>query len=133
MELTGLTLTPASVMLCASPPDEAVELLAEHLAEELADDGWFEADLKRDIWYSNLIHFAGPLADPEALIDWVAARQSLELGSTLHTCVDLIAWSFDGRHMVPTTLGKADLHGSRTRPGAERRFNQLGPAPAVGD
>ncbi|MCF3961971.1 hypothetical protein L1885_09865 [Streptomyces fuscigenes] len=109
LELTGLTLTPASVMLCASPSGEAAEQFAEHLAEDLADDGWFEAGFRRDIWYANLVHFTGPLANPQALVDWVDARRGLALGASVHSCVHLVAWSFDGRRMVPETLGKADL------------------------
>lgn len=111
LELTGLTLTPASVMLCASPADPTAERFAECLAEELADDGWFEAGFNRDIWYSNLVHFTGFPADPQALVEWVAARRNLDLGSSVHTHVDLVAWKFNHRHMVSATLGRAELSG----------------------
>ncbi|MEV8445059.1 hypothetical protein [Streptomyces parvus] len=112
LELTGLTLTPASVMLCASPSDDAIERFAEYLAEELAGDGWFEAGFIRDIWYANLVHFTGPPDIPQTLVEWVAARRSLDLGASMHTCADLISWTFNGRHMVPATLGSAKLGGS---------------------
>ncbi|MFJ6610111.1 hypothetical protein ACIQPT_07500 [Streptomyces sp. NPDC091289] len=118
LELTGLTLTPASVMLCASPSGPAVEQFAECLAEELADDGWFEAGFNRDIWYANLVHFTGLPADPGALVEWVAARRNLDLGSSVHTCVDLVAWKFDARHMVAATLGRAELSGPTADAGA---------------
>lgn len=118
LELTGLTLTPASVMLCASPSGPAVERLAEYLAEELADDGWFEAGFNRDIWYSNLVHFNGLPADPRALVEWVAARRNLDLGMSVHTRADLVAWKFDNRHMVPVTLGGAELGGPTADPGS---------------
>ncbi|MFI1223793.1 MULTISPECIES: hypothetical protein [unclassified Streptomyces] len=112
LELTGLTLTPASVMLCASPSGDAVERFAEYLAEELADDAWFEAGFTRDIWYANLVHFTGLPENSQALVEWVAARRGLDLGSSVHTSADLVAWTFDGRHMVPETLGRAELRGS---------------------
>ncbi|MFJ2095025.1 hypothetical protein ACIOEW_38130 [Streptomyces sp. NPDC087901] len=122
LELTGLTLTPASVMLCASPSDPTVERLAEYLAEELADDGWFEAGFNRDIWYSNLVHFTGLPADPWALIEWVSARRNLDLGSSVHTYADLVAWKFNNRHMVSATLGRAELSG----PTADARSRSSG-------
>lgn len=112
LELTGLTLTPTSVMLCASPSDEAIERFAGYLAEELASDGWFEAGFTRDIWYSNLVHFTGLPENSQALVEWVAARRSLDLGVSVHTFADLVSWTFNGRHMEPATLGRAKLRGS---------------------
>ncbi|BFP54630.1 hypothetical protein OG554_15900 [Streptomyces griseus] len=112
LELTGLTLTPASVMLCASPSDEAIERFAGYLAEELASDGWFEAGFTRDIWYSNLVHFTGLPENSQALVEWVAARRNLNLGTSVHTFADLVSWTFDGRHMEPATLGSEKLRGS---------------------
>ncbi len=111
LELTGLTLTPASIMLCASPSDHTVERFAGYLAEELADDAWFEGGFDRDIWYSNLVHFTGLPEDSQALVEWVAARRSLDLGSSVHTSADLVAWTFNDRQMVPATLGRAELSG----------------------
>lgn len=112
LELTGLTLTPASVMLCASPSDDAIERFAGYLAEELTSDGWFEAGFTRDIWYANLVHFTGLPENPQALVEWVAARRSLDLGASVHTFADLVSWTFTGRHMVPATLGSERLRGS---------------------
>jgi hypothetical protein len=111
LELTGLTLTPAGVMLCTSPSDHTAERFAALLAEELADDAWFEAGFDRDIWYSNLVHFTRPPSDARALVDWVASRRDMDMGSSVHTCADLVAWTFTGRHMVPETLGRAALGG----------------------
>ncbi|MFF0336679.1 hypothetical protein ACFYUM_29325 [Streptomyces fimicarius] len=82
------------------------------LAEGLASDGWFEAGFTRDIWYSNLVHFTGLPENPQALVEWVAARRSLGLGASVHTFADLVSWTFNGRHMEPATLGRAKLRGS---------------------
>ncbi|MFJ7085411.1 hypothetical protein ACIQU8_19525 [Streptomyces griseus] len=112
LKLTGLTLTPASVMLCASPSDEAIERFAGYLAEELASDGWFEAGFTRDIWYSNLVHLTGLPESSQALVEWVAARRGLDLGVSVHTFADLVSWTFNGRHMEPATLGRAKLRES---------------------
>jgi hypothetical protein len=64
LTLGGLILTPISIMVRARPQDSQAELLRAALAERA-----------RSIWYVNLVHFAGSLADPEMLIDWVTARR----------------------------------------------------------
>lgn len=109
LTLTGLTLTPGSVMLCASPVSAAIERFACALATALGDDAWFEATLRRDIWYSNLVHFTEPPRAPQALVEWVAARRRLDMGFSLHTHAELVAWEFNGRHVVPRTLGAEEL------------------------
>lgn len=111
LALTGLTLTPASVMLCASPADSAIERFADALAEALGDDAWFEADFDRTIWSSNLVHFTQAPQDPQALIIWVADRRHLDLGPSTHPYAQLVTWKFNGRHIVPATLGTAGLGG----------------------
>jgi hypothetical protein len=109
LRLKGLTLTPGSVMLCASPVGAVIERFACALAGALGDDSWFEAELHRNIWYANLVHFTEPPRDPQVLVDWVAARRHLDMGSSLHTHAELVAWKFNGRHVVPQTLGTAEL------------------------
>lgn len=103
LRLTGLTLTRASVMASARPVGSEAGRFAEGLAEELGDDGWFEAGFDRSIWYSNLVHFTGPLTTPEELVAWVAARRDADLGEVM-TRVELLHWAFDGRQMVPVVL-----------------------------
>lgn len=107
--LTGLTLTPSSVMLCAEPIGDPPGVLAAALADELGDAGWFEAEFRRDIWYANLVHFAGPLRDAAALVAWVRARRHRALGVSVHTYAQLAVWRFDGRQCVPEVLGEARL------------------------
>jgi hypothetical protein len=109
LKLTGLILTPRSVMLCASPVGGVIERFACALASALGDDAWFEAQLHRNIWYSNLVHFTEPPRDPQGLVEWVAARRRMDMGSSLHTHAGLVAWKFNGRHVVPQTLGTAEL------------------------
>lgn len=103
LRVTGLTLTPASVMATADPVGRSAEVFAQALAEELGEHGWYEADFDRSIWYSNLVHFTGPLGAPRALVDWVGARRRHDLGE-VDTRVELLHWEFDGRQMVPVVL-----------------------------
>ena len=63
LRLAGLTLTPVSVMACAWPCDDAADQFAAALAAALGEDGAYENG-ERDVWYANVLHFAGPVADP---------------------------------------------------------------------
>ncbi|MFJ8741533.1 hypothetical protein ACIRL2_19340 [Embleya sp. NPDC127516] len=110
----GLTLTANSVMLCLGPEDGCADEFAGALARTLGADGWLEADHPRDVWYLTLVHFAGPIDRPEALVDWVAARRRLDLGGLDVDRAELVAWRFDGVRVVPDVLGAV---GMRT-PGA---------------
>src|SRR5581483_2064363 len=69
LRLAGLTLTPSGVMACAVPKDGAADAFAARLGDELGDDGWFEAQFHRDIWYATLLHFTSDIADRQGLVD----------------------------------------------------------------
>ncbi|GIG92038.1 hypothetical protein [Plantactinospora endophytica] len=107
LELRGLTLTPSGVMACAYPVDSAADDFAARLGAELGDDAWFEADFSRDIWYATLVHFTGPLRDPAALVDWVAARRGTDLGEAAIGAAELLRFRFDGRQPVRLPLTSA--------------------------
>lgn len=77
--LTGLTLTPAGVMAQLETTDDAPWQLMDRLGAELGELAWYEDGwMRRNIWYSSLVHFAHDLADARALVDWVSARRDLE-------------------------------------------------------
>ncbi|MFC7548881.1 hypothetical protein [Plantactinospora sp. GCM10030261] len=109
LDLRGLTLTPSGIMACAYPVDPAATDFAARLAKELGADGWFEADFNRDIWYATLVHFTGPVADPEALVDWVARRRTLDLGRMTTDVAELLRWRFNGRQPVRVSLATESL------------------------
>jgi hypothetical protein len=109
LAMTGVTLTPTSVMCSAEPVDAAAGELATALGEELGPDGWHEADFNRDIWYANLVHFTGPIADPEGLVGWAADRRRRGFGETKITEIELMRWAYDGRQVVPVELARSAL------------------------
>jgi hypothetical protein len=111
LRLTGLTLTSASVMVCAEPVDLNAERLAAGLEKQLGADGWFEADLSRDFWYCNVVHFAGAIELDRAaeLVDWVAARRSLAVGEAVAQNVELVQWAYRYGQIAPTVLFRAPL------------------------
>ncbi|MGY0230450.1 hypothetical protein [Longispora urticae] len=109
LAVTGLTLTPGSVMACAAAEGDTAELLKDRFGAALGPDGYYEADFHRTIWYSNLVHFAGPVAEPARLADWVGERRQLHLGDALVTEVELLRWDYDGSQMVPVVFETVPL------------------------
>ena len=108
---TGLTLTPTSVMACVEPLDAAADDFAAALGEELGPDGWYENEFNRNIWYANLVHFTGPIADPRGLVEWVRARRlgDLEVNHFAASAVELIRWSYNGRQVLPVGIAAIPL------------------------
>ena len=101
--VTGLTLTPQSVMACAMPADSAADDLAAAYADALGSDGWHEGEFKRDFWYLNLVHFAEPIARPGELVDFVAERRTAKLADLLVAEIQISQWCHAGTGMLPIT------------------------------
>jgi hypothetical protein len=102
--LTGLTLTPISVMARATPAGPAPDALAEAFADELASAGMPGIGRPADIWYVNLVYFTGPVQDAPALVDWVAARRDAALTDLRVTEIQLTHWRYTGDGMEPVPL-----------------------------
>lgn len=113
LDLVGLTLTRGSVMVRAVTTDGNGSRLMDLLAGELQDDGWREADLRREIWYANILHFAADIARPKELITWVAQRRRLNLGRAVLDTAELTRFRYEdgplGRLMRPQVLASAAL------------------------
>lgn len=108
-EVTGLTLTPLSVMACAQPTDEAADRLSADYTAALGSDAWLESKFVRSIWYLNVLHFARPVADPRALIEWVAERREVDPIPLCVTEVEIATWRFTGTGMAPLCLAAVVL------------------------
>lgn len=108
-EVVGLTLTRLSVMACVLPTDDAPDRLSAAYAAALGPDAWLENGFQRDIWYINVLHFAAPVRDPRALIDWVAERRMSEPIPVRVAEVELAAWRFTGTGMTPRRLAVSPL------------------------
>lgn len=113
LHVTGLTLTLGSVMAAAKPVDEEADRFMDALKEELGQDAWLEADVRRDIWYLNVLHFANDIAYPVRLVEWVKERRHLDLGVTRADRAHLVRFRYDdinGRpFMRPEIFGEALL------------------------
>lgn len=108
-DVTGLTLTPLSVMACAMPADDVADRLSAAYAEALGPDAWLEREFQRDIWYLNILHFAAPVPDPRALTGWVAERRSRPAIPVRVTEVEIATWRFTGTGMTPLRLAASVL------------------------
>jgi len=106
MRVTGLTLTPGSVMACAEPVDSAADAFMDELTVQLGEDAWFEQG-RRDIWYVNLLHFTGDIPEPAKLIDWVAEQRTMEPVEVVVAAAELVRFRLAGGerpHMRPVAL-----------------------------
>ncbi|HEX6873881.1 MAG TPA: small ribosomal subunit Rsm22 family protein [Micromonosporaceae bacterium] len=116
LALTGVTLSLANTLFAAVPVDDAAEALRLRLAQALARRGLdqFERDFTRDTWHLALTVHTGPLPDPGALVDFVAAHRKLDLGVMRCDAVELIHWHWSGTRVVPVTVLRAPLLGARS-------------------
>jgi hypothetical protein len=112
--VTGLTLTPISVMACAFPADTAADDLAAAFEMALRPecprgdgrrgDGRDQAGSPPEIWYLNLVYFTGPVRDAEELVGWVAARRATEIADALITDMQITRWQHTAAGMRPVVL-----------------------------
>lgn len=105
--VTGLTLTPISVMACAIPADTAADDLASAFGAALAAGGLPGAGSTPGIWYVNLVYFTGPLRDAKNLIGWVEARRETKVTDVLVTDIQLTRWRHTSTGMIPVVLASA--------------------------
>jgi hypothetical protein len=103
--LTGLVVALGGVLVAAVPANPAAARLRTLVSDELGTDGRHETDSYRgDLWWSTLLHFAGPLADGQSLVDWVDARRTLDLGHFQARRLDLVRYEYDGTRTAPVSL-----------------------------
>lgn len=101
--LTGVTLTPISVMVQLESVDGWS--LMQAVEDELGDDASYERDLgmTRDVFYTNVIHFADDIADPDGLLSWVQAHRTVEPVTITPRTASLVAFDHavvDGEQMI---------------------------------
>jgi hypothetical protein len=111
LRLSGLTLTPSGIMVCAYPADRAAGDFAARLAAALGPDGWFEEHYDRNIWYATVLHFAAAIEDRAALVRWVADRRDLPLGEARFDAADLVRFEHRAGHPAPVSLARAPFAG----------------------
>lgn len=77
--LTGVTLTRVGIMAQLEAVHDEPWAFMRRLRDELGPLAWYEDQwVERNIWYSTLVHFAGPILEAEGLIDWVQRNRRVE-------------------------------------------------------
>lgn len=109
---TGVTLTTSAVMAQVEPVDPAPWAFLRTVQECLGPLSWYEdrwaraRGRSRDIWYATLLHFAAPVADPLALVDWVGNRRRLPARHFTIEAAELVRFHYTAgppRRMRPET------------------------------
>ena len=108
--MTGVVLMPGGVLVVAEPVDTAPAELRAVLASELgADSGYEDDSYRRNLWWSTLLHFAEPLVDSAALVGWIEARRTLDLGLLHARSLDLVRYEYTGAWTEPVALTSVPL------------------------
>jgi hypothetical protein len=102
--VTGLTLTPVSVMASAVPADTAADDLAAAFDAALRAEGCHDAGSMPDLWYVNLVYFTGSVRDAGELIGWVEARREMQVADVRITNLHIVRWHYTVTGMVPIVL-----------------------------
>jgi hypothetical protein len=102
--LTGLILTPTSVMAAAVPTDMAAHNLAVAFDLALRAQGCDDAGTIPGLWYVNLAYFTGPVHDVEGLIGWVEERRTMHVAELRVTHMQIVRWQYTATGMVPIQL-----------------------------
>jgi hypothetical protein len=107
--ITGLILTPTSVMARAIPADAAADDLAAIFDAALHAEGCYEAGSTPVLWYVNLVYFTGPVRGADELAAWTEARQQMNVTDVRVTEMQVARWRHTATGMMPVVLASASL------------------------
>jgi hypothetical protein len=107
--ITGLILTPVSVMARAIPADAAADDLAAIFGAALHAEECHEAGSTPLLWYVNLVYFTGPVHAADELAAWTEARQQMKVTDVRVTEMQIVRWQYTVTGMMPVALASASL------------------------
>ena len=107
--ITGLILTPVSVMARAIPADAAADDLAAIFDAALHAEGCYEAGSTPVLWYVNLVYFTGPVHAADDLAAWTEARQQMKVTDVRVAEAQIVRWQYTVTGMMPVALASASL------------------------
>jgi hypothetical protein len=107
--ITGLILTPVSVMARALPADAAADDLAARFDAALHAEGCGATGATPVLWYVNLVYFTGPVRAADDLASWTEARQHMEVTDVHVTEMQIARWQYTTAGMLPVALASATL------------------------
>lgn len=113
-DVVGLALTPGGVVARCLPANPVAAGLRAAVNAALGAEA-FETGYRGDQWWSSLLHFAAPVAEPEALVAHVAQRRDRSLGRFTARALDLVRYEYRqaarGAGMVPISLASTPFAG----------------------
>jgi hypothetical protein len=107
--ISGLILTPISVMARAIPADAAADDLVAIFDAALHAEGCYEAGSTPALWYVNLVYFTGPVSAADDLAAWTDARQQMKVTDVRVTEMRIARWRHTTTGMMPVVLASASL------------------------
>lgn len=107
--ITGLILTPVSVMARAIPADAAADDLAAMFDAALHAEGCHAAGSTPVLWYVNLVYFTGPVHAADELAAWTEARQQMKVTDVRVAEAQIVRWQCTITGMMPVALASAGL------------------------
>jgi len=107
--ITGLILTPVSVMARAIPADAAADDLAANFDAALHSEGCHEAGSTPVLWYVNLVYFTRPVSAADDLAAWVDARRQMTVTDVRVSEMQIVRWQYTVAGMMPVALASASL------------------------
>ena len=108
--ITGLILTPVSVMARAIPADAAADDLAAMFDAALHAEGCHEAGSTPILWYVNLVYFTGPVHAADDLAAWTEARQQMKVTDVRVAEAQIVRWQYTVTGMMPVALASVGLY-----------------------
>ena len=99
------------MLAIAEPVDAGPGRFRAAVLEHLGGLGAEEAGYRGSTWWATLVHFAAPVADRAALVDWVDARLSLPPVLATAERVEVVRYAYDGVRTAPVALSAAALPG----------------------
>jgi len=107
--VTGLILTPVSVMARAVPADASADGLAAAFGAALHAEGCHDAGSAPALWYVNLVYFTAPIRAADELVGWTESRQDVEVAKLRVTEMQIVRWEYTATGMIPIGLASATL------------------------
>ncbi|MFC4118417.1 hypothetical protein [Nonomuraea zeae] len=109
IRLSGVSPHAGGVLACGHPEDDTVTTLWARLARALAARGVRDQERGRvrDRWYVSLVHFAGPLADPERIVQWCDEHAGVDFGVAELTTAEIVQFVHTGTSIQVRPLERA--------------------------
>lgn len=113
--LSGVALARSGVLALATPVGSGANALRTAVLKGFGCDG--EQSYRGDVWWSALVHFAGPVEDPVGLVRWCDSLADRELGQVRASRIDLVRYDYragTAPRTVPFPLASFPLPGPRS-------------------